>query len=76
MIQCMLVYYSIEWKYILRADSTNLLIVAGDPKDIFTFVNLLYLRGEYHRAEYFIQTNRLHITFYGAYLIAKVLYSN
>ncbi|KAL5248936.1 hypothetical protein ACHWQZ_G017960 [Mnemiopsis leidyi] len=43
----------------------------GDPKDIFTFVNILYLRGEYRRAVYFIQTNRLQISFYGAYLIAK-----
>ena len=46
----------------------------GDPKDIFTFVNILYLRGEYRRAVYFIQTNRLQISFYGAYLIAKVFY--
>lgn len=47
----------------------------NDAKDIFTYVNILYLKGEYHRAIYFIVSNNLQSQNYGTYLIAKVIYA-
>ena len=44
----------------------------GQPRDVYSLVNVLYLKGEFHRAIYYLQTNKLNTTVYGVYLVAKV----